>query len=69
MEANSPTLRADNNQLERVQSLAALLVRGPHQAPHEKRLLLVNLFSLERRRLRIDLIVAYRNSPASPAVS
>ncbi len=68
MEANSPTLRADIYQLERVQSLATRLVRGFHQAPYEKKLLQLNLFSVERRRLRIDLIVSYDNSRASPAV-
>ncbi len=68
MEANSPTLRAGIYQLERVQSLSVRLVGGPHHAPHEKKLLQLNLFSVERRRLRIDLIVAYGNSRASPAV-
>ncbi len=51
MEANAPTLRVDINHFERVQGLAARLVRGLRQ---------VNLFSLECRRLRADLILAFK---------
>ncbi len=53
MEANALTLKADINQLERVQCL--------RHVPYEERLRQLNLFSLERRRLRVDLILVFEN--------
>ncbi len=44
MAVNAPTLRADINQLERVQRLAARLVRGLRHVPYEVRLRQLNLF-------------------------
>ncbi len=60
MEAYAPTLIADINQLERAQRLATRLVRGVRHVPYEKRLRQLNLFSLERRRLRADLILPFK---------
>ncbi len=60
MEANAPTLRADINQLERVQHLATRPVRGLRYVPYKERLCQLNLFSLERRRFRADLILAFK---------
>ncbi len=59
MKANAPTLRADINHLERVQRLATRLVRRLRHVPYEGMLRQFNLFSLERRHLRVDLILAY----------
>ncbi len=50
VETNAPTLRADVNQ-----RLATRLVRGLRHVPCEERLRQLNLFSLERRRPRVDL--------------
>ncbi len=59
METNAPTLRADINHFERVQRLATRIVSLRH-VPYEERLRQLNLFSLERRRLRADLILAFK---------
>ncbi len=46
-------------QLERVRQLATRLVRGLRHVPYEQRFRQFNLFSLERIRLRGDLILAF----------
>ncbi len=71
LEANTPTLKANINKLKRIQRLATRLVRGPHHVPFEERLLQLNLFSLERRCLRADLILAFQilNSDADRSPS
>ncbi len=50
MEANTPTLRADINQLERIKRLATWLARGLRHVPYEEKLRNFNFFSLEHRR-------------------
>ncbi len=60
MEANSSNPRADINQLQRIQRLAACLVRCLRHVSYEERLHQFNSFSLERRRLRADLILAVK---------
>ncbi len=58
MEANARTLRADTNQLGRVQRLATRLVRGLRHVPYEERHRQLNLFSLVC--LRADLTLAFK---------
>ncbi len=57
MKANAQTLRADINQLEWVQRLATRLVRSLRHVPYEERL---RQLLAERRRLRADLILAFK---------
>ncbi len=57
MEANASTLGVDRNQFERVQRLTNGLVRGLRQVPRLRQL---NLVSLEHRRPRADLILAFK---------
>ncbi len=45
--------------MERIQRLATRMVKGMTELPYEGRLRRLNIFSLERRRLRGDLTLAY----------
>ncbi len=45
--------------MERIQRLATRLVIGMRELPYEDRLRRLNIFSLERRRIRGELILAY----------
>ncbi len=60
MPARSPNLVADINHLERIERLATRLVTGMRHLPYEERLLQLGLHSLQRRRLRADLITAFK---------
>ncbi len=60
MEDKAPTLRVIINHLHRAQSLAPRLVRGLRHVPYEERLCRLNFFSLERRLLRANLILAFK---------
>ncbi len=58
-QASSPYLRRDIALVERLQRLATRMIKGMRELPYEDRLRRLNIFSLERRRLHGDLILAY----------
>ncbi len=59
MPACSLSLVADINHLERIQRLATRSVTGMRHLHYEERLQRLGLHSLQRRRLRADLITAF----------
>ena len=60
IQACSPYFKKDINCLERVQQRATKLVRSLRKLPYEKRLEALDLYSLERRRIRGDLIETFK---------
>ncbi len=65
IQASSPYLNKEIDHLERLQRLATRMVKGCRGLSYDERLEKLSLFSLARRRLRGDLILAYNLSNGS----
>ena len=60
VQAWSPYLRKDIDMLERVQKRATKLVKGLKDKPYSEHLIHTSLVSLEKRRVRGDLIQVFK---------
>ena len=60
VQAWSPLYKKDASCLEKVQQLATRMIEGQKGKPYEERLSQLKLFSLERRRVRGDLIETFK---------